>query len=330
MERALPRSLDWRPVAFVAYVGVNLGLVIYFQTFPGTSHPDWQLWEAMRTRPMYDTGTLAPFVWSPVAGWIMSLVPLIGVWVWAALHVAALLLLRDWRLIALAATTWGFWDELAGGNTMTFVFVAGVLALRGNRAAAVGYFALFFLMPRPLMLPLAAWLLWRDRSITVPVAVVGVVLGGLSLASGLVPEWIAAVLRHSGPIGNLAPSAFVGTAPWLMLGVPVGVWLALRGHFGWAGLAVSPYWLAHYLLLPLWDLRGYTQAGTPPLTVRTWPALPMGSREIVAAPSSSSSTVRTHQPLPPPAVGSRRKYRAVRGAARSKDWSPAASPLLSS
>lgn len=279
MIRTLPRPLviPWRPAALALYVGVNVGLVLHFRPVPGIAHPDWQLWEAIQTEPMYATGTVAPFVWSPPAGWIMALVPFLGVWAWAALHVVALALIRDWRVIGLAAVSWGFWEELAGGNTMTFVFVAGLLALRGSRPASVAYFALLFLMPRPLMLPLAAWLLWHNRSLLVPVGIVGAVVGGATLASGQAGEWVAAVMAHGDPIGNFAPSFLVGTWAWLAVGIPLGVWLTLRGHVGWAGLAVSPYWLAYYLLVPLWEVgprsgsyRGAMDRKRDTVMIRSW------------------------------------------------------------
>jgi len=241
-------------VAFALYAGVNLGLVLYFGRFPGVPHPDWELWTALGDGPIYDTDTVAPFVWSPVAAWIMSLVPVIGYWPWVALQLGSVLLVRDWRFIALLAVSLGFWDQLAGGNTMIFVVVAGVLALRGSRPAAVAYLALLFLMPRPLQLPLAAWLVWTMPEIRWPAAALFVLHAVIVLASGLTGVWIENVLAHGAPLGNYGPSAHIGTLPWLAVGVPLGVWLTIKGRVGWAGLAMSPYWLAGYLLMPLIEL----------------------------------------------------------------------------
>ncbi len=46
------------------------------------------------------------------------------------------------------------------GNTFTFVVVAAAFALRGSRFGALAFLALTALMPRPVQIPLALWLLW--------------------------------------------------------------------------------------------------------------------------------------------------------------------------
>ena len=81
------------------------------------------------------------FVWSPVAAWLMAGAALLGYWAWAALHVASVLLLRRPLLIGLALVSYGFWFDVAQGNTVTFVFVTGALALRGSRGS-LAYLAL--------------------------------------------------------------------------------------------------------------------------------------------------------------------------------------------
>jgi len=50
------------------------------------------------------------------------------------------------------------------------------------------------------------------------------------------------------------PPAWLGSA-WLLIGVPLGAWLTWRGRVGWAGLAISPYWLMPYYLMLLLELR---------------------------------------------------------------------------
>lgn len=252
---AIPR-LRWRWIGVAVYIGFNVALLIAFALGePDVEHADWELWRALGDRPMYDTDTRAPFVWSPVAGWFMTLVPeVLGHTLWAALHFAALLLLRDWRLIGLVLISIGFWGEIAGGNTMTFVFVAGVLALRGSRPAALVYLVLLFLMPRPIQAPLAVWLLWTMPNIRWPAAGLFVMHAVLVLASGLTLDWFSTMLGHGDPAGNFAPSAVIGTVPWLAIGVPIGAWLTWKGRVGWAGLAVNPYWLLAYLFVLLWEL----------------------------------------------------------------------------
>lgn len=251
----LPR-IAWRRIGVAVYIGLNVALLIAFAMGePDVVHSDWELWTALGERPMYDTDTRAPFVWSPVAGWFMTLVPdVLGHTLWAGLHFAAVLLLRDWRLMALVVISIGFWGEIAGGNTMTFVFVAGALALRGSRPAAVVYLALLFLMPRPLQLPLAVWLMWKMPGIRWPVVGIFVIHAVLVLASGLAGDWVASMLGHGNPPGNFAPSAIIGTVPWLMIGIPIAAWLTWKGRVGWAGLAMNPYWLLAYLFILLWEL----------------------------------------------------------------------------
>ena len=255
------RSVPWGPIAFALYAGVNLGLVAYFGRYPGVPHADWQLWTALAEQPIYETDTLAPFVWSPVAAWIMAMVPVIGYWPWVAVQVAAVLLVRDRRFIAFMVVSLGFWDQIAGGNTMVFVVVAGVLAFRGSRPAAIVYLALLFLMPRPLQIPLAIWLLWKMPEIRLPAGILFVLHAAVVLLSGLTLDWIQNVVAHGAPLGNYGPSAHIGTLPWLAIGVPIGVWLTWKGRVGWAGLAVSPYWLAGYLLMPLIELPESRRTG---------------------------------------------------------------------
>ncbi len=67
------------------------------------------------------------------------------------------------------------------------------------------------------------------------------------LISGYAAAWMDAMLRYNQPPFNIGPSFFVGLW-WLILGIPLGIWLTLKGRVGWAGLAVTPYWLAQYLL----------------------------------------------------------------------------------
>lgn len=256
LSTGLP-ALSWRTVTLAVYVALNLGLSLTVDLGPGS--PDWRLWEslpaAIADGRMYSTGTEAPFVWSPIAGYAMQYVPVLGYWPWVAVHVGAVVLLRDWRLIGLVLVSFGFWHDVIGGNLFTFVFVSGALALRGSRWAALVYLALLLLMPRPVQLPLAALLLYRDRSLWVPFAAMFLAHALAVLWSGYAEEWIAAMLAHGAPHGNIAPSEIIGVGPWLIVGVPLGAWLLWRGHVGWASLAVSPYWLWQYLLMPLLEIR---------------------------------------------------------------------------
>ena len=249
------RHVSWQMWVAGAYFAINVALVLV--SYPLDGGPDWDLWSALADSiargAMYDTRTEAPFVWSPVAGWFMSLVPtLIGYWPWYALHIGVVFLMRDWRLIAITLVTAGIWIDAAMGNTFTFIFVAGVLAYRGSRPAALVYLALLLLIPRPLQLPLAAWLLWKMPAVRLPFVGMAVVHTLAVLASGYAFDWIGALSAQQAN-GNFGPTALFGVW-WFIVGIPLATWLTLKGHVGFAGLAASPYLLGVYWLMPAIEL----------------------------------------------------------------------------
>lgn len=255
-----------RPHVLVAmYLGVNLGLILFTRERPGPQNVDWQVLVAVRENlgagNYYEQATRAPFLWSPVAAWIMAAITLLGYWPWFALHLGALWLLRfSPLLVLLTATSWGFYFDLIQGNVFTFVFVAGVLGLRGSRPWSATYLLLTVLTPRPVQLPLAAVLLWRDRSLIVPFVAASALQLVIAAAIGQLIPWVEAMVSHTDAITgfNLSPSALLGSA-WFLIGIPIGLWLLLRGMPGLAGLAVSPYNLPQYLLVGLWDVSRGSQ-----------------------------------------------------------------------
>lgn len=262
MGEAASGQLVWSrtKVLWSAYVGINLALILSLR--PDPEHPDWQLWlslpDKIATGTLYAQTGETVYVWSPVIAPIMALAPFIGYWVWAALHVAVVFLLRDWRLIGFMLVSWGFWIDVIGGNTFGFVLVAGALALAGSRPAALVYLVLCIVMPRPIQLPLAVYLLWTMPGLW-RTAGVALALHSLAVvATGYFDEWIGAMLaQHGPPSGNLGPTAFLGRA-WLIVGIPLAAWLTWRGRVGWAGLAVSPYILPAYLVTPVWELTDHS------------------------------------------------------------------------
>ena len=259
----LPR-VTRRWVAVAAYAAVNIGLALEGLR-PGPEQTDWQLWaalpQALASGTLYASSTDAPFLWSPVAGWLMAGVAYLGYWPWFVLHVAVVFLMKPGVVTLLTLVSWAFWIDTVQGNTLTFAFVAGALALRGHRLAGVSYLALFLLMPRPVQLPLAAWLLWKQPDLRLPGLVLFVSHMAAVLASGYTEEWLTAMVSHPQPAWNVGPSFFLGLW-WLVVGVPLGVWLAWRGRVGLAGLAMSPYLLPQYLLMPLLDLRARAPQGS--------------------------------------------------------------------
>ena len=170
---------------------------------------------------------------------------------WRALHLAAVVALPNLPMRLIVLVSWPLWYDIQTGNLLTFVFLAAAWAMRGSRIA-IGVYLLFVILgPRPLMLPLAAWLLWQRPEWRLPFAAAVVVHGaaviGLGWAEGWAGTLIAAAEDASLP-SNVGPSRFVGTIPWLVVGLPLAAWLTLKGRVGWASLAASPYWLPYYLL----------------------------------------------------------------------------------
>ena len=240
------------------YIGLNLGLAAYSLSHGVPLADDWALWSAlpaaMDQGKLYATDTVLPMVWSPVMGWVMSAVVLgLGYWPWAALHVVVLALLRDPLLIVLALVSWAFWMDVASANTFVFVFVAGALAVGGSRIASLAYLALFLLMPRPVQIPLAIWLLMRRPSLRIPFALLAASHSLFVLMTGYAADWIGAMTSYAANPIDLGPGHWIG-AWWLLLGVPVAALFMLKGHHGWAGLSLSPYLLPQYLLMPLVEL----------------------------------------------------------------------------
>jgi hypothetical protein len=166
--------------------------------------------------------------------------------------------------VALTLSSWGFWSDVGTGNAFAFSFVAGVFALRGSRVGGLAYLALLMLVPRPVLLPLAVWLLWQNPSLRWPAAGIFVIHAVAVLATGYADDWMSAASSYAGaPEYDIGPTAWFGQW-WLLIGIPLGVILTLRGFVGWAGLAVTPYLLPQFLLTPLWDLA-ITRRPTKPV-----------------------------------------------------------------
>ena len=107
------------------------------------------------------------------------------------------------------------------------------------------------------MLPIAIYLLWKHTRLRLPSAALFVAHGVAVLATGWADDWIAALLAVGADqvdtLLNLSPSRFIGIW-WLPIGAVIGAWLILRGHPGFAAMAVNPYLLPHYLLFGLLEL----------------------------------------------------------------------------
>lgn len=281
--RALPapRSLrlDWRLVAVLVIVIPNLiygGAYALATLRGGTAFDWWDLSEAAR-RVVHDPANLyahdylAPYThgfrYSPLFAWAMVPISFAGITIWRLAHFAVLALL-PWRLAAMVLLSWPFWEDVWTGNLLTLSFVAAYLALRGNRWAGAVFLVIAVLVPRPLYLPVLAWLAWKQPGWRLPGVGIVAVLGAATLATGMTDAWVGATLDMGYNIGyglNFSPTRFVETW-WLLAGVPLGAWLTYRGHLGWAGFAMSPYVLPYYLIFALLELpdRWVTPAASSP------------------------------------------------------------------
>lgn len=175
--------------------------------------------------------------------------------------------LRDWRMIGLVAVTFPFWHDVLNGNMLTFAFVAAWTALRGSRTGAVAFILLAVLVPRPLFLPVLAWLLWREPWTRWPFLGIAVAIGSASFATDQLDDFVARLVASAGEVGNrwnVGPSAWLGPG-WAPIGFVTAVVLTSRGRLGFASLAAAPYWFVYYLIFALLELRqlGHVQICEP-------------------------------------------------------------------
>lgn len=234
----------------------SLGLVL-----AGAPAVDWRQYVEAASRvgggDLYAVTDTYAYHYSPVAAYGFGAMAFLGEVGWRALHLVAALAMPTWPMRLVTLVSWPFWYDVEAGNLLVFVVLAAAWALRGSRIGTAAFLALSLLIPRPLMLPAAAWLLWRRPEWRLPFASAFVIQGLAVVASGWGEDWIAAMLAASGDVAipsNVGPSRFIGTLPWLLVGLPLAAWLTRRGRVGLAGLAVSPYWLPYYLLALVLEL----------------------------------------------------------------------------
>lgn len=193
----------------------------------------------------------AVYRWTPAAAWLLYWLTLVPWPVWQLAHVAAALAMPTWTLRGLTLLAYPFWYDVLVGNIMVFVALLAAWALRGRAWAMGGFLAVAVLAPRPLMLPIAAWIVWKRPEWRLPAAGIAAaaILG--SLLVGNLGAWISRLLESGGQVEevvNLAPSALIGLA-WVPIGIALAAWLAWRGRLGWASVALQPYLIPNYLLM---------------------------------------------------------------------------------
>ena len=238
-----------------------LALVWMALVLQGSVAFDWRIFAEAPDRihgDLYAVTDTYAYRYSPVLAYLLGPLTALGPWVWRAAIVGAALALPTWPMRVAVLFSWPLWFDIQHGGTVTFALLLAAWALRGNRYAAFGYLVLVLLIPRPLFLPAAGWLLWRDRSLWRPFALMFAGHALAVLATGWGPEWIARLVGSSdetGSIWNLGPSRIIG-AWWLLIGVPLAAWLTWKGRLGWASLAVSPYLLPYYFMFLVLGAHG--------------------------------------------------------------------------
>ena len=228
-----------------------------FEIFAGASQLAWGGGDPYT----YESCRDCAYRYSPLFAYLFVPFAAMGHGVWAALHYLAVLAFPI-RIAKFIPLMWPFWWDVGVGSNMIFVAVSAFYALRGHRWAVVTTLAVALLVPRPLMVPLAAWILWKHPWSRLPFAMGALVMIGFAQYSGHLESWLQ-VLASSGselkmPF-NVGPSAIVGAA-WVPIGALLGIWLVRRGRVGLASLVMSPYWLPYYLLMPIADLQRAVKA----------------------------------------------------------------------
>lgn len=198
------------------------------------------------------------YQYSPILAPFLAPLAWIGQEAWRLLHFAALFALPTWPLRLGVLVSWPFLFDVNVGNVMIFAAVLAWHAVSGRRWAIIGFLAMAILIPKPVFLPVTAWLLWHHRSTRVPFAVAIPVHLGLVVLTGWGDEWVARLLIVNATeyesVFNVGPSSIIGAA-WVPIGMLLAAALTLTGRLGLASVAASPYLLASYLLMLILEFR---------------------------------------------------------------------------
>lgn len=258
-------------VARLVVIGIGGGLLVLVNLYlaaraiglivGGEQAVDWVQYVEAAGRldggDLYAVTDTYAYRYSPLLAAVFGLLAPLGSLGWRVLHVAAALALPSWPLRLAALLSWPFWYDVQTGNVMVFILLAAAWAITGSRLATGAYLILAILIPRPLMLPVAAWLLWKRPEWRLPFATAFAAHALAVLALGWGPEWIGTIVaagRDADLPSNVGPSRFIGSLPWLAIGLPLAAWLTWRGRIGFASIAASPYLLPYYLLMLVLEL----------------------------------------------------------------------------
>jgi hypothetical protein len=261
--RPLAVAIQWLGLgAILLFISSNLVMVAVqvVLILAGSDAVDWITYVAATER--FGEGTLyvADEWWygwrySPIAVFPLLLIAPLGETAWRLLLGLSLLGLPG-RARFLALASYPFWFAIHAGSLVVPTVVVAFLALRGTGWAIGVFLVLSLLVPRPLMVPIVAWLLWKHPPWRLPFVALFAGHAAAVIATGYGEEWLA-VLAQVGPEEvaqqlNVAPSALIG-AWWLVLAVPLAVWAFANRRPATAGLLLQPYWLPYYLLILLAD-----------------------------------------------------------------------------
>ena len=264
--RTLPA---WLP--FAIGVAITSPLAVYWWNLiaAGSITFDWDVYREAGRRAwagspdLYDP--VLGFKHSPLFAYLVGALSWVGTFEIRLVTVAAALAMPTWPMRLLAIASWPFAMDLQHGALLTVIVCVAAWALRGSRVAEIAFVLIALLSPRVLMVPILAYLLWTRPRLRVPVAIIALVHSLAVIATGYADEWFGSLVaggtEQIGTLLNLSPSRFIG-GWWLVIGVPLAIWLTRVGRLGFAALAASPYVLPHYLLLLLLELSNRKAVGT--------------------------------------------------------------------
>jgi len=252
---------------------VLVGITVYGFFVSEVGH-DWAIYveagHRAGTQSLYRWDQTYAWSYSPIMAYVFGVLTPIGYAGWTILHVVALAALRNPWLAFVSLISWPFWVDIYNGNTMVFVFVAAAMALRGSTTGTLAYMILSLMMPRPLMLPLLAWIVWRRPEWRARSVVVLLLYGGLLLLSGQGIAWLHALTSVGDAVAvsarDIGPSLLLGTW-WLVFGGLLAIVLTAYGRVGLASIAVSPYWLPQYLMMVLLEMLPWSSRMAPRVSV---------------------------------------------------------------
>jgi len=263
--RTLP---SWLP--FAIGVAITSPLAVYWWNLiaAGRLTFDWDVYREAGRRvwagspDLYDP--VLGFKHSPFFAYLVGALSWIGSLGIRLITVAAVVAMPTWPMRLLAIASWPFAMDLQHGALLTIIVCVAAWAVRGSRVAEIAFVLIALLSPRVLMVPILTYLLWKRPRLRMPAAIIAVVHALAVLATGYADDWIGVLVaggtEQIGTLLNLSPSRFIG-GWWLVIGVPLAIWLTRIGRPGFAALAASPYVLPHYLLLLLLELPSRTVVG---------------------------------------------------------------------